>query len=589
MRIVCGGRSVRVALLLLVPSAMVAFFAGAEPAYAVGGTDLLTNGDFETNGGSLTGWSAVLAKLSLSSDGDGGGHAALASVRGSAKSSTYGLTTSSPPVTGAPAGEPFTANGKVRSATPGATVCLLVRELTPGGSVVQTSQQCATTTVTWASLPTTTLTVATSRDSVSLTVQQVNGARNDSFEADSLTLIDPDTTAPSVPTGVTATAPSSSEVDLSWLPSSDPDAAGVGAYVVSRDGTAIATLGASVTSYRDTAVGANTSYSYTVAAFDFAGNYSAASDPAVVTTPAAPADNPPSVPGGVTASAVSAYEVDVSWTASTDADGTGLAGYLVARDGTTVATVGANATGYADTTVSPATSYTYTVTAFDTAQNYSAPSSPATATTPPAPVTGVVDDLWHMNETSGTTMVDSGQTPHPGVTHNIAFGQPGDPAFPGTSYGFNGTSSYVDVGNSDDLNAGGKDVHIALSLNTTTVPPTPDYDLFRKGEYPSTEYKLELQPNGQFSCEFRTLQADGSTVKGYTIQPAIDLHDGNWHRLTCSKVGGTMTVTIDGVAFTKSITGSISNNYHVIIGAYSPTGGGDYYQGRLDEISFHIG
>jgi hypothetical protein len=588
MRIVCGGRPARVALLLVV-SVLFAFFASTDRAYAVGGTDLLTNGDFETNGGSLTGWSAVLAKLSVASDGVGGGHAALASVHRKAKASAYGLTTSSPVVARAPASEPFTANGKVRSAAPGKTVCLLLRELTPGGSVVQTRQQCATTTATWASLPTTTLTVATHGDSLSLTVQQINGALNDSFEADSLTLVDPDTTAPSVPTGVTATAPSSSEVDVSWLPSSDPDAAGVGGYVVSRNGTAIATLGASATSYRDTAVSANTSYSYTVAAFDFAGNYSAPSEPAVVTTPAPPVDNPPSVPGGVTASAVSSAEVDVSWTASTDTDATGLAGYVVTRDGATVATVGASATGYADLTVSPATSYSYTVTAFDTAQNYSAPSSPATVTTPPAQTTGVLDDLWHMNETSGTTMVDSGQTPHPGTIHNIAFGQPGDPAFPGTSYGFNGTSSYIDVGNSDDLNAGSKDVHIALSLNTTTVPPIPDYDLFRKGEYPGTEYKLELQPNGQFSCEFRTLQADGSTVKGYTIQPAIDLHDGNWHRLTCSKVGGTMTVTVDGVAYTKSISGSISNNYHMIIGAYSPTGGGDYYQGRLDEISFHIG
>jgi len=93
-----------VALLLVVP-AVVAFFASADRAYAVGGTDLLTNGDFETNGGSLTGWSAVLAKLSVASDGVGGGHAALASVHGKANASAYGLTSSSPPVTRAPAGD----------------------------------------------------------------------------------------------------------------------------------------------------------------------------------------------------------------------------------------------------------------------------------------------------------------------------------------------------------------------------------------------------------------------------------------------------------------------------------------------------
>lgn len=471
--------------------ALVGLFASVDPGYAVGGTNLLTNGNFESNGGSLAGWSTVAARLSVASDGDGGGHAALASVKGNANPGAYGLATSSSPVTGAPPGGAFVANGRMRSGTPGKTVCLVVRELSPGGSVVRTTQQCAVTTASWASLPTTTATVATAGDSLSVAVQQINGARGDSFEADNVSLVDPDTTPPTAPSGLTASAPSFSEVDLSWLASSDPDGGGVAGYVVSRNGTAIATLGPSVTSYRDITVNASTSYSYTV-------------------------------------------------------------------------------------------------TAFDTAQNYSVPSTPATVTTPPGPTTAV-GDLWHMDETSGTTMVDSGSTPHPGTLHTVTLDRPGDPAFPGTAYGFNGTSSFVDVGNSDDLNAGSKDIHIALSLNTTTVPAVPDYDLFRKGQYPGTEYKLELQPNGQFSCEFRTLQADGSTVTGYTIQPAIDLHDGTWHRLTCSKVGGSMTVTIDGVAFTKSITGSISNSYHMIIGAYSASGGGDYYQGRLDEVSFRIG
>ena len=50
-----------------------------------------------------------------------------------------------------------------------------------------------------------------------------------------------------------------------------------------------------------------------------------------------------------------------------------------------------------------------------------------------------------------------------------------------------------------------------------------------------------------------------------------------------------MTVTVDGAAFTKSITGTISNPQAMIIGAYSATGGGDFYQGLLDEITFRTG
>jgi hypothetical protein len=452
-------------------------------AYAAGGTNLLTNGDFEAGGGSLTGWSATHARVSLATDGDGGGHAALASLKG--KQGEYGLATSSNLQTNVPAAETFTANGRMRSATPGRSVCLLVREVTSAGALVQTAQQCGATTSAWSSFPSVSLTVSASGDSVSLAVQQPGGVSGDSFEADSLSMVNVDTTAPSAPSNVVATAPSSSEVDVSWAASADPDASGVNGYVVYRGSGQVARVGRSQTTYSDTSVSPNTTYSYTVAAFDFAGNLSAPSTPATVTTPAG---SPP--PSGT-------------------------------------------------------------------------------------------DDLWHMNETSGTTMVDSGLTPHNGVLHSVALGQPGDPLFVGTSYGFNGTSSYVSIPNSDDLNAYDADVRIALSLNTTTVPPQPDYDLFRKGVYPGNEYKLELQPNGQFSCEFRGSQAN------VTIQAGPDLHDGQWHRITCSKNATSMTVTIDGSTYTKTATiGSISNTYDMIIGAYP---GSDYYQGRLDEVSFHIG
>jgi hypothetical protein len=480
-------------VLALVP-AIVALVAATVPVYAAGGTNVLANGDFEANGGSLTGWTKIASNLALAADGDGGGSAALVSFKGTAK---YGLTTSPNPVTGAPAGATYAATGRVRSASPGKNVCLIIQEWSPGGgSLVQSSQQCAAATGAWASLPTVGLTVRSDGDELAVRVHQQNGVTGDSFEADTLTLLDTDTTVP--------------------------------------------------------------------------------------------ADGPPSVPAGVAAAARSATAVDVSWTASTDTDGTGVAGYTITRNGSPFATVNAPATTFTDASASPSTTYQYAVAAFDTAQKSSAPSLPATVTTPPAATAGGADDVWHLDETSGTAMTDSGQTPHPGTLHNIALGQEGDPSFPGTSYGFNGASSFVSIPDAPDLNAEGKDVRIAFSLKTTTVPAQPDYDLFRKGQYPGTEYKLELQPNGQLSCEFRTLQADG-TIRGYTIQPAVALQDGHWHRLTCAKVGGKMTVTIDGTAFTKNITGSISNSYNMIIGSYSAKGGGDYYQGLLDEISFRTG
>jgi len=96
----------------------------------------------------------------------------------------------------------------------------------------------------------------------------------------------------------------------------------------------------------------------------------------------APSDTtPPSVPINLTATAASFSQVNLTWTASTD--NVGVTGYQIFRNGSQIGTTSSN--NYADTGLSPSTLYTYTVAAFDAAGNTSAPSTPASATTPAAP------------------------------------------------------------------------------------------------------------------------------------------------------------------------------------------------------------
>jgi hypothetical protein len=92
-----------------------------------------------------------------------------------------------------------------------------------------------------------------------------------------------DTTPPSTPTGLKASATASS-VTLTWIPSTDD--VGVTGYRVLRNGKRIATIGPTP-SYVDMQVSPSTSYRYRVKAFDAAGNVSAASAAVNVTTRAA--------------------------------------------------------------------------------------------------------------------------------------------------------------------------------------------------------------------------------------------------------------------------------------------------------------
>jgi hypothetical protein len=92
----------------------------------------------------------------------------------------------------------------------------------------------------------------------------------------------PDTTAPSAPANLTATATAATQVNLSWSAVSDPS--GITRYDIYRNGVLLSS--SLTTSFADGTVSGNTNYSYTVKAVDGANNTSTASNSATVTTPA---------------------------------------------------------------------------------------------------------------------------------------------------------------------------------------------------------------------------------------------------------------------------------------------------------------
>jgi uncharacterized repeat protein (TIGR03806 family) len=195
-----------------------------------------------------------------------------------------------------------------------------------------------------------------------------------------------DVTAPTVPTGVTATPQSGTQIRIDWTASTDVGV-GVAGYRIYRDGSSsiLATV-TNGTSYTDSALTLNTAYSYQVLAFDAAipANVSALSTSASATTQND--STAPTVPAGVTATALSSSQIRIDWTASTDTGGLGVAGYRIYRNGSSsVLAVVTSGTTYTDSAgLAPNTAYNYQVRAFDNAAppNVSGLSAPAaTATT----------------------------------------------------------------------------------------------------------------------------------------------------------------------------------------------------------------
>ncbi len=89
---------------------------------------------------------------------------------------------------------------------------------------------------------------------------------------------------------------------------------------------------------------------------------------------------PPTIPTITSATAPSSGRVDLAW--STATDDTAVTGYTIYRGGSSIGTTNGTTTTYSDLTVSPSTSYSYTVDAFDAAGHHSAPSPPALVVTP---------------------------------------------------------------------------------------------------------------------------------------------------------------------------------------------------------------
>lgn len=101
-----------------------------------------------------------------------------------------------------------------------------------------------------------------------------------SFRAANIDVVD--TTPPSVPSALNAAAFSPTQINLSWNASNDN--VSVVGYKIYRNSAQVATSAG--TSYQDTGLTQNTTYTYAVVAYDASGNTSALSANAFATTPA---------------------------------------------------------------------------------------------------------------------------------------------------------------------------------------------------------------------------------------------------------------------------------------------------------------
>jgi chitodextrinase len=172
--------------------------------------------------------------------------------------------------------------------------------------------------------------------------------------ANATTSAAPDVTAPTTPTGLSATATGSTSVNLAWTASTD--AVGVTGYEYRINGGAAVDAGVGVAE-SVTSLSPSTAYTFEVRAYDAAGNRSAWSTSAGATTDAAADSTPPTV-GTLAGSSITSSGFTLTVTGAADETALHATPYRFSTDdGATYSTYQSSAV-YAATGLAASTGYT---------------------------------------------------------------------------------------------------------------------------------------------------------------------------------------------------------------------------------------
>jgi chitodextrinase len=170
-----------------------------------------------------------------------------------------------------------------------------------------------------------------------------------------------DQVKPSKPGKPSATAINYTSIALSWAASTDN--VGVDHYDIYRNGKKVGS--SNTNSFTDINLTPNTTYTYTVQAFDANGNASAVSDSLSVAT--LKDTTGPTKPTNLHAGTITKSSIQLLWNASTD--NVAVAYYIVYRNGKQVGTT--TSLSFTSTGLATKTNYTFTVQAVDTSGNLS--------------------------------------------------------------------------------------------------------------------------------------------------------------------------------------------------------------------------
>ena len=302
---------------------------------------------------------------------------------------------------------------------------------------------------------------------------------------------------------------------------------------------------------------------------------------AVLTPPSALS----ATPGNGTAS--------LQWTGSSSKNVAGYKVYRAEANGswpsTPLATVSSATLVYTDTGLTNGSTYTYRVTAYESAGNQSSPSNQASVTPAGAcsprqsSYSGVVSataglvGYWRLGESSGTVACDSTAN-HDNGTYlgGVTLGVPGAiAADPDTAVSLDGSSGQVSVPASSSLNVG----------DTFTIEAWVKRGTSKSGSNEVIASKQEGSLVLMFN-EADQLTLRRSTYGNIATANVATTDTASWHYVVATKNGASVHLYLDGTDVTGTVANqTMTNNTEPL--AIGQSSGSAYIKGTLDEVALY--
>ncbi|MFI7701790.1 LamG-like jellyroll fold domain-containing protein [Nonomuraea sp. NPDC049480] len=286
----------------------------------------------------------------------------------------------------------------------------------------------------------------------------------------------------------------------------------------------------------------------------------------------------PTAPGSP-AAAGGAGNAQLTWTASTD--NVGVEGYTVHRSTTPGFTPsGANQVGSSQTTTFTdagliAGTYYYRVRAFDAAGNLSSSSAEVSAAVSAPPTNQGLVAAYGMNEGTGSTIADASATGNSGTLTNTTWSATGKY---GSALSFNGTSSWVTVGDSPSLR-----LTTGMTLQAWIRPTTVNsWRTVIMKQY-TGDLAYVLSAGSDNNRPHTVIHTTGEVGTGGTASLPLD----TWSHLTATYDGTTLRLYVNGTQISQRTAGGPIRTDNGVLRIGGNSLWGEHFNGLIDEVRIY--